>query len=135
MPRQFERPQPPIYYTYKVVKTYPHDTSSFTEGLELHNGFLYESAGLEGKSFIGKRTLESAKYLQKIPLDAKYFGEGITIFDGRLYQLTWKDHQGFIYDVNSLKRLRTFEYYGEGWALTHDTESLIMAMHELPLEP
>ncbi|WP_395094720.1 glutaminyl-peptide cyclotransferase, partial [Armatimonas sp.] len=48
MPRQFARPQQPPTYGYKVVNTYPHDTDAFTEGLELHNGLLYESAGLEG---------------------------------------------------------------------------------------
>ena len=28
-----------------VVAKYPHDSGSFTEGLEYYNGFLYESAG------------------------------------------------------------------------------------------
>lgn len=127
MHRQFDTPLQPTVYTYKVVKTYPHDTSAFTEGLLLHRGFLYESTGLEGKSFIGKRTLESAKYLQRVKLEAKYFGEGIVIFDGRLYQLTWQHQRGFIYDADSFKLLRSFEYYGEGWALTHDGESLLMS--------
>lgn len=127
MPHQFDRQQQLPLYTYKVVRTYPHDTTAFTEGLELHGGFLYESTGLEGRSFIGKRTLDSAKYLQKVPLESRYFGEGITIFDDKLYQLTWQHQRGFIYDLESLKKIRTFDYYGEGWALTHDNESLIMS--------
>ena len=32
-------------YGYQVVKSYPHDTDAFTEGLEFHNGYLYESTG------------------------------------------------------------------------------------------
>ncbi|HET9161080.1 MAG TPA: glutaminyl-peptide cyclotransferase, partial [Caulobacteraceae bacterium] len=41
-------------YGFKVVKTYPHDTGAFTEGLFWQNGFLYESTGLEGRSSIRK---------------------------------------------------------------------------------
>lgn len=127
MPCQFDRQQQPALYTYKVVRTLPHDTTAFTEGLEIHGGFLYESTGLEGKSFIGKRTLENPKYIQKVPLENRYFGEGITIFGDKLYQLTWQHQKGFVYDLESLKRIRTFDYYGEGWALTHDEDSLIMS--------
>ncbi|WP_395145298.1 glutaminyl-peptide cyclotransferase [Armatimonas sp.] len=127
MPRQFARPQQPPTYGYKVVNTYPHDTDAFTEGLEIHNGLLYESAGLEGKSWIGIRTLENPKYKAKATLEARYFGEGITIFGDKLYQLTWKHGTGFIYQKDTLKRTGTFKYTGEGWALTHNTEHLIMS--------
>ena len=37
---------------YTVIGEYPHDTASFTEGLEFHNGKLYESAGDFENSFI-----------------------------------------------------------------------------------
>ena len=127
MPRQFARPQQPTVYGYKVIKTYPHDTEAFTEGLELHNGLLYESTGLEGKSWIGIRTLESASYKVKVAINPRYFGEGMTIFGDKLYQLTWKDHKGFIRDKNTLKEIGTFSYYGEGWALTHNDTHLIMS--------
>ena len=32
-------------YTYSIVKTYPHDTGSFTEGLWYQDGYMYESSG------------------------------------------------------------------------------------------
>jgi glutaminyl-peptide cyclotransferase len=118
--------QPPVY-GYKVVKVYPHDTEAFTEGLELHNGLLYESTGLEGKSWIGIRTLESATYKVKEPIHPRYFGEGMTIFGDKVYQLTWKDHKGFIRDKDTLKETGTFSYSGEGWALTHNDTHLIMS--------
>src|ERR1700761_4739243 len=35
----------PETYTYKVIKTFPHDTSCYTEGLVYQDGFLYESGG------------------------------------------------------------------------------------------
>ena len=130
MPYQFARPQQPPTYGYKVMKEYPHDTAAFTEGLELHNGLLYESTGLEGKSWIGIRTLENPKYQKKVEINARYFGEGITIFGEKLYQLTWKNGKGFIYDKNTLKPLKqtgSFTYSGEGWALTHNETHLIMS--------
>ncbi|MEO6191255.1 MAG: glutaminyl-peptide cyclotransferase, partial [Saprospiraceae bacterium] len=37
---------------YKVLNKYPHNPSSFTQGLLWHNDKLYESTGLEGKSKI-----------------------------------------------------------------------------------
>ena len=37
-----------------VVYTYPHDPESFTEGLVYHQGYLYESTGLNGKSSSGR---------------------------------------------------------------------------------
>ena len=43
-------------YTYKVVNTYPHDRSAFTEGLVFEDGLLYEGTGLHGCS-----TLRSVK--------------------------------------------------------------------------
>ena len=118
--------QPPVY-GFKVVNTYPHDTAAFTEGLELHNGLLYESTGLEGKSWIGIRTIENPKYQKTVSIDAQYFGEGMTIFGDKLYQLTWKNRKGFIRDKNTLKELSTFSYQGEGWALTHNDTHLIMS--------
>jgi glutaminyl-peptide cyclotransferase len=118
--------QPPVY-GYKVINTYPHDTSAFTEGLEIHNGLLYESTGLEGKSWIGIRTIENPKYQKTVSIDAQYFGEGMTIFGDKLYQLTWKNQKGFIRDKNTLKELGTFTYRGEGWALTHNDTHLIMS--------
>src|SRR5665647_199138 len=35
----------PTAYTYKIVKTYPHNTTAFTEGLVFDNSVLYESTG------------------------------------------------------------------------------------------
>ena len=34
---------PPSLYSYKIINEYMHDISSYTQGLEFHNGFLYES--------------------------------------------------------------------------------------------
>ena len=43
---------------------YPHDPQAFTEGLEYHDGFLYESTGLNGKSSIRKVKIETGEVVQ-----------------------------------------------------------------------
>ena len=114
-------------YSYEVVKTYPHDTHAFTEGLFYLNGFLYESTGLEGQSTIRKVKLETGEVVQKIDVPSQYFGEGIVNWKNRLVSLTWKSEVGFIHDLNTLKVQRRFAYKGEGWALTQDGKRLIMS--------
>ncbi len=109
---------------YKIVNTYPHDTGSFTEGLEFYNDTLYESTGSgnDSKSYIRKYDYKTGKVFQQIDLDAKYFGEGITFVNGKLFQLTWQEKTGFIYDAKTLKLEKTFTYEKdiEGWGMTND---------------
>jgi glutamine cyclotransferase len=114
-------------YGYTVVKTYPHDTGAFTEGLFWRDGFLYESTGLEGRSSIRKVTLETGVPEQERMIDSRYFGEGIVDWKGKLIELTWKDQVGFIYDLASFEKTDEFSYAGEGWALTHDDARIIMS--------
>lgn len=111
----------------KVLKTYPHDPQAFTQGLEYHDGFLYESTGQTGHSSLRKVDLETGKVLQKIDLSENYFGEGLTIFQGKIYQLTWLTKVGFVYDLKTFRRARDFHYDGEGWGLTHDASNLILS--------
>jgi glutamine cyclotransferase len=116
-------------YGYTVVKSYPHDPKAYTQGLEYVGGVLYESTGLKGQSGVRRVDLESGKVLQEQKIDPRYlyFGEGITIAAGKLFQVTWKDRAGFVYDPKTLKLIRNFTYFGEGWGLTHDPAGLIMS--------
>jgi glutamine cyclotransferase len=112
---------------YTVVRSYPHDPKAFTQGLEYFDGFLYESTGLKGRSTVRKVELETGKVVQQETIHPQYFGEGITIAQGKLFQLTWQDRMGFVYDAKTLKPVRTFTYFGEGWGLTHDAGGLVMS--------
>lgn len=117
----------PNVYTYKIINTYPHDKNAYTQGLEFHNGFLYEGTGRKGSSSIRKVELKTGKVLQQQDLDAAYFGEGITIFNNKVYQLTWQSGIGIVYDLESLKKEKEFKYTKstEGWGLTNNGEQLI----------
>ncbi len=112
---------------YKVIHTYPHDALAFTQGLIYLDGRLYESTGLNGRSSIRMVDLSSGRVLQKYDLPAEYFGEGLTDWGSTLVQITWRSHVGFVYDRFSFSLLRTFQYEGEGWGLTHDRTRLIMS--------
>lgn len=117
----------PEKYSYEVVQSYPHNESFFTQGLEFHNGFLYEGTGENGKSGLYKTNLKNGKTLQSIKLEDRYFGEGITIFNNRIYQLTYKTKVGFIYDIESMALVDSFHFESaEGWGMTHDEKYLIM---------
>lgn len=117
-------------YNYEIVKTYPHDPTAFTQGLEFRDGVLYEgTGGKEGDNFyssLRKVDFASGKVLQKYDLPREYFGEGITIFNDKIYQLTWREMTAFVYDLN-FKKTGEFRYAGEGWGLTHDGTNLIMS--------
>lgn len=116
----------PSYYTYEVVNTYPHDITSYTQGLEFHNGELYESTGQRKESKLRKLNFETGEVLKNINLEDQYFGEGLTILNENLYQLTWQARRGFVYNVNTFEKTSTFNYgkSAEGWGICNDGTKL-----------
>ena len=112
---------------WTLVKSYPHDSTAFTEGLFLANGALYESTGLEGRSEIRRVDLNSGKVLERRVIDPPYFGEGIVNWGDRLISLTWRHRQGFVWTLDGFRPAGQFRYEGEGWGLTQDGHSLIMS--------
>lgn len=115
----------PAVYGYQVIRTFPHDPEAFTQGLIFHEGYLYESTGLHGKSSLRKVHLETGRTVKNIPLSDQYFGEGLTRWQDTLVQLTWQSRVGFIYDLPTLGLMKTRPYPFEGWGLTEDGHSLI----------
>jgi glutamine cyclotransferase len=114
-------------YSYRVVRTYPHDPKAFTQGLQYVDGFFYEGTGLNGSSSIRKVKIETGEVVQRRDLARAYFGEGITVWKTDLIQLTWQSNVAFVYDKATFAPRRTFKYKGEGWGLTHDGTNLIMS--------
>ncbi len=117
----------PDLYRYKIINTYPHDKKAYIQGLEYYNGYLYETTGRNGESWLRKIDLKSGEVLQRYDLSDKYFGEGMTIFNNKIYWLTWKGRKGFVFDLESFKQISEFKYDNslEGWGLTHSDSELI----------
>lgn len=114
-------------YSYRVVKTYPHDHAAFTQGLQYVDGYFYEGTGLNGRSTVRKVKVDTGQVVQQAALPQEYFGEGITVLNGKLMQLTWTSGVGFVYDLASFRPQETFRYTGEGWGLTNDGRNLILS--------
>ncbi len=119
---------PPVEYVYKVDKVFPHDTASYTEGLEYHDGgYFYESTGLERQSYLLKVDLQTGKRLQSAKLDSMYFGEGIATVGDKILMLTYREQKAFVYDKNTFKLLSTIPYtWGkEGWGMCFDGKHIL----------
>ena len=112
---------------YKILETVPHDSSYFTQGLELSNGLLFETAGLYGKSRVRKYHPDNDKALAEISLPDRYFAEGLTLLSDELFVLTWKKNTLFVLNPDNLKIIRKLGYAGEGWGLANNDKELIMS--------
>lgn len=111
----------------RVVASFPHDTSAFTEGLLIDQGNLYESTGRERHSDIRRVDLKTGRVLGRTALPPQLFGEGIVAWRRQLFSVTWHGGQGYRWSLPSLKRTGAFRYAGEGWAMTEDGRSLILS--------
>lgn len=116
----------PSIYEYEIINTYPHDITSYTQGLEFYDGKLFESTGQRKESKLRKVNFETGEVLKNINLEDQYFGEGLTIINKKIYQLTWQAKTGFIYDVDSFEKLSSFKYgkSKEGWGICNDGNRL-----------
>ena len=120
----------PQQYSFSVVNTFPHDTASYVEGLEYHDGLLYESDGgytEHGGSSLRVVKPETGRILKQIKIDSRYFAEGITVVGDKIIQLTYKEGVGFVYDKTSLKKLSEFPYTAgrEGWGMAFDGQQIL----------
>jgi glutaminyl-peptide cyclotransferase len=111
----------------EVVRTIPHDTSAFTEGLCFWDGGLYESAGEYARSTLRQIDPATGKVQRLLRVPPEYFAEGFVIHNGLAYQLTYREHTCLVYDAKTFKQVKSFPYYGEGWGLTTNGTELIMS--------
>ncbi len=118
--------QLPKIYGYNIINEYPHDITSYTQGLEFFNGELYESTGQYGASKLRKVDFKTGDVLKNLNLSDQYFGEGLTILNNNIYQLTWQENIGFVYDANTFEKTSSFKYgqSKEGWGLCNDGTTL-----------
>ncbi|MFI3305911.1 MAG: glutaminyl-peptide cyclotransferase [Rikenellaceae bacterium] len=117
----------PRRYTYIVKATYPHATDSYTQGLQIVDGELFEGTGMEGESRLMRVELKSGKQQLLAKLPDNEFGEGITILGDTIYMLTWQSGVMHLFSRKSGEQIDRRLYAGEGWGLTSDGESLYMS--------
>ena len=110
----------------EVVRRHPNDTDAFTQGLLWHDGELYESTGLEGRSTL-RRTSVEGEVRQRVDVPGDFFAEGLARVGDRLFQLTWQSGKAFVYDRETFEKVAEHDYEGEGWGLCFDGEHLVMS--------
>lgn len=98
----------------------------FTQGLEWRDGKLLESTGAIG-GHSGLNVIAPDGTVTSVADDGtKYFGEGLTVLNDEIFQLTWQEHEVYVYDLNG-KLKRTMKNPREGWGLTNDGTNLIFS--------
>jgi glutaminyl-peptide cyclotransferase len=114
---------------YTVIDERTHKPILFTQGLQLDNGFFYESSGLYGKSMLVTYPVTepastwaklSAPFTKRYTLPTELFAEGLTILNDKLYLLTWQEGKLLVFDKAQLAHIKTLHYQGEGWGLTNN---------------
>ena len=124
----------PQNLSYELINVYPHDTLSYTQGLEWKGDTLIEGTGDYSKSYL--HLLDTKMKVIKGPIklngpkvayEDAIFGEGITEFDHKIYQLTWKTKKVMVYDAKTLQKINEMNWPYEGWGLTHNDSSLIVS--------
>jgi glutamine cyclotransferase len=111
----------------QIVSTRPHDPSAYTQGLLLHGGSLYESAGLYGASSLREVDPRTGAVKRRVDLPQQYFAEGLALVGDRLFQLTWQEKVAFVYDRATFEKKGELRYDGEGWGLCYDGRRLVMS--------
>jgi glutamine cyclotransferase len=111
----------------RAVRSWPHDTAAYTQGLVLWKGRLLESTGRENRSDVREVDRTTGRVLRRTALPSAEFGEGLAVLDERAYQLTWRTGRGHVYDAATLAAVDSFAYEGEGWGLAADGRRLYMS--------
>lgn len=122
---------PPAPLAYTLVQALPHDTASFTQGLQFYKGVLYESTGNPDRLANGSRiqVVDPATGATRVKavLPADEFGEGITLMNDKVYQLTWENRKGYVYNARTFQKLAEFTYSHQGWGITNNGTHLIVS--------
>jgi len=111
----------------RIIRSFPHDTAAYTQGLAIYHGRLLESTGRLALSDVRVVDLTTGKIRRRTALAPTEFGEGIAVVGDRLYQLTWRGGRGHEYNAATLAPIDSFTYAGEGWGLATDGRNLYMS--------
>lgn len=125
--RSGEEPRRPDRGRVRVISAYPHDPEAFTQGLLYHDGHLFESTGLEGRSSLRLVELATGRVLREVRLPPEDFAEGLALGGRYLVQLTWKQGKAYRWNPDDFQLEGVWSFAGEGWGLTFDGKSWIQS--------
>ncbi len=114
-------------YSYRIINEFDHDETSFTEGMTMEDGVLYESAGLWDQSRLLAIDIQTGEIHKRYDLAPLYFAEGITVLGDEIFQLTYQSCVGFVYQKDDFRFEKIFYLQHQGWGLTDDGNQLIMS--------
>ncbi len=109
-----------------ILRALGHDKQAFTQGLFCHDGRIYESTGIRGKSSLRVIEADKGTLVKNIPVD-NVFAEGIALKNNVLVQLTWRSERAILYSYPDLAVKGMYTYSGEGWGITTDGTCYIMS--------
>jgi glutaminyl-peptide cyclotransferase len=110
-----------------VLATLPHDTTSFTEGLQRDGTTLWEGTGLAGLSELRELDPTTGAVVRSAPLPGKLWGEGVAVTGDTIWQLTYQDGVALQWDKATLKVKKQVALTGEGWGLCYDGNRLVQS--------
>jgi glutamine cyclotransferase len=103
----------------ELLDSLPHEGNTWTEGLQVSDGILWESTGLYGKSQVRGLDMTTGTLLWSVPNDKSIFNEGLVRAFGKTYLLSYKEGEAFLFERDAAQPYTLFARYdGEGWGLT-----------------
>ncbi|HIG33559.1 MAG TPA: hypothetical protein EYQ11_01575 [Candidatus Poseidoniales archaeon] len=109
----------------EILRTLPHNSSSFTQGLEVQGKSIFESSGLYGHSRLSEIDSQNGEVIRQVSIDDSYFGEGITVKDQSIIMLTWREGVALEFDISNFTIIGNFSFEGEGWGLCYNGEHMV----------
>ena len=110
---------------YILLDSLPHDTLAFTQGLEIHEGVLWESTGIYGSSALRCLDPIDGSLICEYALPDTLFGEGITIHNGNILQLTWLSGLVLNWSLDSIHIESVMTIDTEGWGICSLDDSIV----------
>lgn len=132
----------PALYTFRVVRSFPHDATCFTQGLVVRprprsasapaltravpgaqyggEDTLYVSCGQYGQSSVREVALTTGALRRVVKNAASVFGEGLALVGDTLLQLSWQTGAGQRFAASTLAPGPGFTTpLRDGWGLTN----------------
>jgi len=110
---------------YLILDTLYHDTLAYTQGLEVHDGVLWEGTGMWGHSSLRRLDLEDGTLIEKYPIPDSLFGEGITVLSDRILHLTWRSGLVLQWSLDSIQLDTAGTIDTEGWGICSINDSVV----------